>query len=146
MIADNDNHVSRQSQRNLPKAAVMIRSPKTSREEGGLRRQAHVTTDPQKGKGSKRFREKIPALSPEDGSQNRSQGSTEGQNGKKAPVAKGLLEGGSGVSSDHPVNSPTQEISLSKEGNDHVNLRLNPSASPAINVEKHLYMLDTVGH
>ena len=84
---------------------------------------------------------RIPASSPENGSQNRPQGSTGSQDDINVTEASGLLEGGSGARKEHPVNPPTQENSLAKKGNDHVNLRLRRCTAEPAAATKQMYRL-----
>ena len=86
----------------------------------GPSRQVRARTAFQKGKGLIQSRAKIPAPSPMRDSPVHQQDSTGKQEWRSAPNANRLLEGGNGVSSEHPVSPPQQESSMPSEGDDRV--------------------------
>ena len=109
-----------------------------SREGEEKGRKVCTRTAFQVGKGLKPSRAKIPAPSPVRGSSVPLQDSTGKHDWRSTPFANRLLEGGSGVSSEHPVSLSRQESSLLSAGNDRVQY---PKLHWCTGVNKNLHLV-----
>ena len=109
-----------------------------SREGEEKGRKVCTRTAFQVGKGLVKSRAKIPAPRPARGPSVPLQDSTGKQDWRSTPFANRLLEGGSGVSSEHPVSPSSQESSLLSRGNDRVQY---PQLRRCTGVNKNMHLV-----